>query len=199
MEEVKAYFGQFGRVEEAVLLMDNVTKRHRGFGFVTFDCEDTVDRVCEIHYHTVKNKKVECKKALPKEAVQAQTAALLSKRVSLLAGYNTAAAAAASQMAAAQAAQVAQFSQLAQVNAAATGYGKLMTPAYPSLASYRYSPYPLPAALPAATPTAAALTPAAATGNPYQSYALSNPVDMSAAFQNVDWTNMAGVYGMYAA
>ena len=69
-EEVKAYFSQFGKVDEAVMLMDQQTKRHRGFGFVTFENEDVVDRVCEIHFHTIKNKKVECKKAQPKEAVQ---------------------------------------------------------------------------------------------------------------------------------
>jgi RNA recognition motif-containing protein len=48
-----------GKVEEAVMLMDQQTKRHRGFGFVTFEHEDTVDRVCEIHFHTIKNKKVD--------------------------------------------------------------------------------------------------------------------------------------------
>lgn len=29
-DEVKAYFNQFGKVEETVLLIDNATKRHRG-------------------------------------------------------------------------------------------------------------------------------------------------------------------------
>jgi len=83
-EEVKGYFSHFGRVEEAVMLMDQQTKRHRGFGFITFENEDIVDSVCEIHFHTIKNKKVECKKAQPKEVVQAaNTAALLGKRAIL--------------------------------------------------------------------------------------------------------------------
>ncbi|KAH8383378.1 hypothetical protein KR009_008257 [Drosophila setifemur] len=81
-EEVKAYFAQFGPVEETVMLMDQQTKRHRGFGFVTFENEDVVDRVCEIHFHTIKNKKVECKKAQPKEAVT-PAAQLLQKRIML--------------------------------------------------------------------------------------------------------------------
>ncbi|XP_017052423.1 poly(U)-binding-splicing factor PUF60-B isoform X1 [Drosophila ficusphila] len=81
-EEVKAYFSQFGPVEETVMLMDQQTKRHRGFGFVTFENEDVVDRVCEIHFHTIKNKKVECKKAQPKEAVT-PASQLIQKRIML--------------------------------------------------------------------------------------------------------------------
>jgi hypothetical protein len=55
--------------------MDNQTKRHRGFGFVTMASEAVVDRICDIHYHVIKAKKVECKKALPREAVAAASAA----------------------------------------------------------------------------------------------------------------------------
>ena len=219
-EEVKAYFGQFGKVEESVLLMDQQTKRHRGFGFVTFENEDVVDRVCEIHFHTIKNKKVECKKAQPKESVQ--TATLLGKRMVLgPLGVRMGAPqplTPATQLAAVQAqahvqAATAAVAQ-AQNAAALAGYGKLFGP-YPALASYRYAPYPIPAAVGAvgtavggvgatvaatATPTttAAAATPATLAppvpANPYQGYSLTN-VDMS-SFQGVDWGSMYGM-GMY--
>ncbi|XP_044736284.1 RNA-binding protein Musashi homolog 2 isoform X2 [Chrysoperla carnea] len=222
-DEVKAYFNQFGKVEETVMLMDQQTKRHRGFGFVTFENEDVVDRVCEIHFHTIKNKKVECKKAQPKEAVQPGAAQLLGKRIMItglgmrMAAPNTAgpmAAAAANQLAVAQAqvhvqaAAAAAAAAQAQNAAAVAGYGKIFG-AYPPLASYRYSPYPIPTvgAPAGAVPTAAGQAPqapatalaaapplGAATANPYQGYSLTN-VDMS-SFQGVDWSSMYGM-GMY--
>jgi len=166
-DEVKAYFNQFGKVDEAVMLMDQQTKRHRGFGFVTFEHEEAVDRVCEIHFHTIKNKKVECKKAQPKEVVQAaNTAALLGKRVILsnlgilpglaVPGLAPTAAPAAQQPTAVQqqhqqqltaghsALQAALQQQLA-ASAALGGYGKLLgTGGSPSISSHRYSPYSLP-------------------------------------------------------
>lgn len=210
-EEVKAYFNQFGKVEETVMLMDQQTKRHRGFGFVTFENEDVVDRVCEIHFHTIKNKKVECKKAQPKEAVQA-SAQLLGKRLMLsglgmrMAAPGAGPIAAANPLAVVQAQAhvqaAAAAAAAAQVqNAAVAGYGKLFG-AYPPLASYRYTPYPIPGVgagaaggNPQPAPTAAApqLAPPVAA-SPYQGYNLTN-VDMS-SFQGVDWGSMYGM-GMY--
>ncbi|XP_014286573.1 RNA-binding protein Musashi homolog 2 isoform X3 [Halyomorpha halys] len=185
-DEVKAYFSQFGKVEETVMLMDQQTKRHRGFGFVTFESEDVVDRICEIHFHTIKNKKVECKKAQPKEAVAA-AGLLLGKRVMMgPLGVRMAAPAPVptgplvSVTAAAVAAQQ-----------AVAGYSKLFG-GYPGLASYRYAPYPVAAP---ATPTPAAPAPPTLTpASPYQGYTLPN-VDMS-SFQGVDWGSMYGM-GMY--
>ena len=79
-----------GPVEDAVMLMDQITKRHRGFGFVTFQAEETVELVCELHYHTINNKKVEVKKAQPKECVMsANTAALLGKRLVMMPSTTT--------------------------------------------------------------------------------------------------------------
>ncbi|NXF05694.1 MSI1H protein, partial [Smithornis capensis] len=63
VEDVKQYFEQFGKVSLSDFAFSS------GFGFVTFESEDIVEKVCEIHFHEINNKMVECKKAQPKEVM----------------------------------------------------------------------------------------------------------------------------------
>jgi heterogeneous nuclear ribonucleoprotein A1/A3 len=44
-ENLREYFGQYGVVVEAVVMREKVTEKSRGFGFVTFDDYDPVDKI----------------------------------------------------------------------------------------------------------------------------------------------------------
>jgi hypothetical protein len=44
-EEFKSYFAGFGSVLEHQIMQDHSTGRSRGFGFVTFDSEQTVEDI----------------------------------------------------------------------------------------------------------------------------------------------------------
>lgn len=66
-DEFKSYFEQFGRITDVVVMHDNVTRRPRGFGFITFDSENAVEDVLLKSFHGLGGKHVEVKKAVPKD------------------------------------------------------------------------------------------------------------------------------------
>lgn len=66
-DEFKNYFERFGRVTDVVVMHDSTTHRPRGFGFITYDAEDSVENVMQNNFHELNGRLVEVKRAVPKE------------------------------------------------------------------------------------------------------------------------------------
>ncbi|XP_062189017.1 heterogeneous nuclear ribonucleoprotein 1-like isoform X1 [Phragmites australis] len=65
--EFRRYFEQFGVITDVVVMYDHNTQRPRGFGFITYDSEDAVDKALHKNFHELNGKMVEVKRAVPKE------------------------------------------------------------------------------------------------------------------------------------
>ncbi|CAL5393920.1 unnamed protein product [Camellia sinensis] len=65
--DFRMYFEQFGTITDVVVMYDHNTQRPRGFGFITYDSEDAVDKVLLKTFHELNGKMVEVKRAVPKE------------------------------------------------------------------------------------------------------------------------------------
>ncbi|CDF34187.1 hnRNP-like protein, RNA recognition motif (RRM)-containing protein, partial [Chondrus crispus] len=70
--ELLAHFKRFGDVAECQVMYDHQTGNSRGFGFVTFTSEATVDTVVDLDQHEILAKHVEVKRAEPKQALEAR-------------------------------------------------------------------------------------------------------------------------------
>jgi len=67
-EILRHHFSQFGTVVDAQIIRDHISNKSRGFGYVTFHDENTVDNVVEIP-HRICDKDVDVKKAVPKNSL----------------------------------------------------------------------------------------------------------------------------------
>ncbi|KAF8045402.1 hypothetical protein N665_5008s0002 [Sinapis alba] len=65
--DFKTYFEQFGTTTDVVVMYDHNTQRPRGFGFITYDSEEAVEKVLLKTFHELNGKMVEVKRAVPKE------------------------------------------------------------------------------------------------------------------------------------
>ncbi|CAN1156075.1 Heterogeneous nuclear ribonucleoprotein 1 [Linum perenne] len=66
--DFRKYFEQFGTITDVVVMYDHNTQRPRGFGFITYDSEEAVDKVLLLKtFHELNGKMVEVKRAVPKE------------------------------------------------------------------------------------------------------------------------------------
>jgi RNA-binding protein Musashi len=77
---LREYFSKYGDIKECVVMRDPVTKKSRGFGFVTFTDPDSVQGVLNAKPHILDSKTVDPKKAVPKskQTPKVQVSAFLS-------------------------------------------------------------------------------------------------------------------------
>lgn len=64
------YFIQFGEIDECTIMTDKQSGKSRGFGFVLFKNETSVDKVMNMKtQHMIMDKWIDCKRAMPREVI----------------------------------------------------------------------------------------------------------------------------------
>ncbi len=65
-EQLEELFGQFGEVEEAVIVKDKFSGRSKGFGFVTFTDEAAADKaIADLDGHNLNDRNIVVNEAKP--------------------------------------------------------------------------------------------------------------------------------------
>ena len=65
-DKLRKYFSAYGAVQDAVVMKDPVSRRSRGFGFITFHDPHSVDVALSNEPHTIDARRVEAKRAVPR-------------------------------------------------------------------------------------------------------------------------------------
>ncbi|XP_021181814.1 heterogeneous nuclear ribonucleoprotein 27C isoform X1 [Helicoverpa armigera] len=65
--DLRVFFGRYGKVMEVVIMYDQEKKKSRGFGFLSFEDEISVERVTQEHFINLNGKQVEIKRAEPRD------------------------------------------------------------------------------------------------------------------------------------
>ncbi|KAL5567670.1 hypothetical protein UlMin_024245 [Ulmus minor] len=60
METMKRYFEQFGEISEAVVIVDKLTGRSKGYGFVTFKDRDSASKACDDPNPIIDGRRTNC-------------------------------------------------------------------------------------------------------------------------------------------
>jgi len=68
--DLRNFFSRYGAVMEVVIMYDQEKKKSRGFGFLSFENDMSVDRATAEHFVNLNGKQVEIKKAEPRDGSQ---------------------------------------------------------------------------------------------------------------------------------
>jgi RNA recognition motif-containing protein len=64
VDKLRKYFSAYGTIQDAVVMKDPVSRRSRGFGFITFLEIDAVDNVLDNEPHIIDSRKVDIVEAI---------------------------------------------------------------------------------------------------------------------------------------
>ena len=67
VDDLISYFSQFGEVLSGSVVYNHVNHKSRGFGFIVFKEQSSIINVFSVPEHTIMDRKVEVKRAIPKE------------------------------------------------------------------------------------------------------------------------------------
>uniref|UniRef100_A0A8C9J575 RRM domain-containing protein n=1 Tax=Piliocolobus tephrosceles TaxID=591936 RepID=A0A8C9J575_9PRIM len=67
---LRDYFEEYGKIDTIEIITDRQSGKKRGFGFVTFDDHDPVDKIILQKYHTINGHNAELRKALSRQEMQ---------------------------------------------------------------------------------------------------------------------------------
>lgn len=80
-EMLREYFEQFGTIVQCTVMKDVTTKKSRGFGFVVFATTAMLDAAQEARPHTIDNRQVDTKRAMPRGEAAKRQAGILAKKI----------------------------------------------------------------------------------------------------------------------
>lgn len=69
-DQFRNYFTKFGEIEDYVHIRNKQTGQSKGFGFVTYNDQDSVEKCLAAKPHTINQKDVDVKRAVPKDQPQ---------------------------------------------------------------------------------------------------------------------------------
>ncbi|KAL3632009.1 hypothetical protein CASFOL_024993 [Castilleja foliolosa] len=79
-ESFNRYFGKYGEITDSVIMMDKISGRPRGFGFITFADPEVAERVMQ-EDHVIDGRSVEVKRTVPREDMQGQGGMSKTKKI----------------------------------------------------------------------------------------------------------------------
>ncbi|XP_004073087.1 heterogeneous nuclear ribonucleoprotein A0-like [Oryzias latipes] len=79
-DDLTDYFSQYGEVENSEIMSEKDTGKKRGFGFVHFTDHYAADMAVAVPFHTVNGHRVEVKKSVPKQEMQAPSRIRMTPR-----------------------------------------------------------------------------------------------------------------------